>query len=233
MKAIELTGRRFGRLVVNTRGDNTPQGLAKWLCSCDCGGIAVVRGADLRNGHTRSCGCIYIESAAAIAEKHTKTHGQSGAAIYAVWRGMLSRCGNTESASYPRYGGRGISVCERWKCFEVFFEDFGKCRPSPRHSIDRIDNDGGYEPGNVRWALPVVQQNNRSNNVTIEFEGVRLSTTQWARRVGITGAALAWRIANGWPIHLALREPANPGRRIEKATSHNKHLKETKCAPSQ
>lgn len=215
-QVIDLTGRRFGRLLVESRASvNTPAGQAQWICVCDCGASTIVRGADLRNMHTTSCGCLHIQITAGIAAKHNKTHGMTLDPIYAIWNSMLARCRNPKHKAFHLYGGRGIKVCQEWLQFDRFYSDFGHARPSRNHSIDRWpDNDGNYEPGNVRWALQEEQQNNRRDTVLITHQGETLSIAQWSRRVGIGASCIAKRLKSGWPQQAALTEPPNANRRF-------------------
>ena len=147
----DLTGQAFGLLTVLERAPNTAQSRqAHWLCVCACGKETVVNGSSLRRGRTRSCGCGRIR------------HGLAGKTPeYHVWEGIKQRCLNPNHARYEYWGGRGVTVCQRWaESFEAFYADMCP-RPSPGHSIDRVDNDGNYEPGNCRWATASQQQRNR------------------------------------------------------------------------
>lgn len=141
----------------------------------------------------KSCGCYRRE----IGDR-TRTHGQSKSREFAAWSNMLDRCLNQRNGDYANYGGRGITVCDRWReSFENFLADMGQ-RPSPAHSLDRIDNDGPYAPGNCRWATADTQrQNNRQRVVYIEHAGERLPLTAWARRLSMTPAALRRRLRRG------------------------------------
>lgn len=215
MKAIDLTGRVFGRLTVVARhSENTPGGQARWVCQCSCGGSSVSRGLALRSGKTNSCGCLRAESIAGVGRTVNRRHGMRHSPLYAVWRGMVVRCEQVGSPQFHRYGGRGITICEAWRSFQNFYNDFGCTRPGPTHSIDRIDNDKGYEPGNVRWATPSIQQNNRSDNRRIEHNGESLTMAQWGRRLGVTKSTIRHRLLRGWPHDLIVTLPPNPHQRV-------------------
>lgn len=199
-------GQRFGLLVVTEVFPPSPG--RKWpdcLVRCDCGSpVRRVLLQSLRNGSTVSCGC---RKRAHLLEMNT-THGQSRTAEYGIWVSMNSRCSNPNHESFVDYGGRGIGVCVRWRDdFEAFFADMGP-RPSPAHTIDRRDNDGGYSIDNCRWATQREQSRNTSRNVWIEYQRERMVATDWAARYGLSAAVLLRRIARGWPIERALKEPA-------------------------
>jgi hypothetical protein len=131
----------------------------RFVCICDCGNTHLALGKNLRGGQVKSCGCLHIDGS--LKETHGDGAKPHRAPEYVCWTGMKQRCLNPNHDSYPRYGGRGISVCERWlDSYETFLEDMGR-KPTPAHSIDRKENDGNYEPGNCRWATGVEQQANR------------------------------------------------------------------------
>jgi hypothetical protein len=160
-RLIDLTGRRFGRLVVLQRGGTARNGHASWWCRCDCGEQRVMVGGDLRSGATTSCGCLGAELTAARAVTRNATHGLAYHALYACWASMHDRCRNPNHAAYHNYGGRGIAVCDRWTGrdgFPTFLADMGE-RPEDL-TLERIDNDGNYEPGNCCWATRSQQRRN-------------------------------------------------------------------------
>ncbi len=168
--AIDLTGQQFGRLLVVARA-GTRSSRAMWRCRCVCGREIVVAGKSLRCGNTRSCGCLRDQTTTQ-RNRDGATHGYSEHPLYGTWRLMLRRCKNASDHAYGRYGGRGIDVCERWHDVAAFIEDVGP-RPSDQHSLDRIDNDGDYEPGNCRWATAAEQRRN-SRRTTLNLVSVAL-----------------------------------------------------------
>ncbi len=158
----DLAGRRFGGLVAVRYvrcAWRSPNGRAypKWECQCDCGRAAMVAAPKLKNGNTASCGCLQSE---ARATNHL-IHGMSGTPEMWSWQHMIRRCGDPDGPEWKNYGGRGIVVCDEWRIsFQAFISHIGQ-KPSPKHSIERIENDGNYEPGNVRWATPAEQRANQ------------------------------------------------------------------------
>ena len=158
---VDITGNKFGRLTVVKYAETNKHRQAMWLCSCECGGRVVTSGISLRQGLTRSCGCLHTE---ASRKPNRRTHGHAApdsrrTRTYNIWNNMKQRCCNPTASSYINYGGRGIRVCERWvSSYENFLADMGECPPT--YEIDRIDNDGNYEPTNCRWVTK--KQNNAS-----------------------------------------------------------------------
>lgn len=197
-----LGGRQFGRLTAGGY-EGSQSGISLWRCRCVCGNEVVVQRCALVSGNTRSCGCLSIEIATARLVALNKTHGLSGTPEYRIWKDMRRRCRNPKRGR-GAYTARCIRVCERWdESFEAFLEDVGP-RPSPEHSIDRIDNDGDYGPDNVRWATHREQANNTTRNRWIEYDGKRMTLAQWSRETNIKSATIAYRLKSGWSVGRAL-----------------------------
>jgi hypothetical protein len=162
MKLKNIKGKKFGRLTVISRAENTAQGQAKWLCRCSCGKKAMVFGSALRNGHTQSCGCFRRE----VNIKRSTIHGHATNGVsptYHTWNGMISRCTNPKNKNFYLYGKRGITVCDRWFTFSNFLADMG-VKPK-RKSLDRINNNGNYCKKNCRWATFKEQANNKRKSM--------------------------------------------------------------------
>lgn len=176
-------------------------------CRCDCGDMRVYRLYSLRNGNTRSCGCLASEEFG----KGCKTHGGSGLPEYVIWLGIRSRCTNLNNDAWKHYGGRGIKVCEKWQeSFEAFLADMGR-RPSDEHSIDRFpNNNGDYEPGNCRWATAKEQMRNTRVNYLLEYEGETKCVAEWAEKYGVRVGLLYTRLVKlGWTFEEAVGRRAH------------------------
>lgn len=219
-RLVDLTGRRFGRLLVLRRGENYRCGTPRWACVCDCGNERLVSAGALVRGVTVSCGCHRREKLAEARAKASAvglTHGMSGSPEYGVWRAMLSRCRNPKVRSYGDYGGRGIKVCERWaNSFAAFFADMGP-RPGPGFEIDRKDNDGDYEPANCRWATKAEQSVNRRDTRLLTHGGETMSLRDWADRTAIPYATIQRRLGRGWSAEQVLTTPVDASRRNRRA----------------
>lgn len=201
-KTIDLAGRRFGRLIAQERASNHPSGRSpRWLCLCDCGKPTLVIANHLLRGDTKSCGCLQAELTSARKTKHGASHSPE----YEAYRAAKYRCQVPGNKSYSRYGGRGIEF--KFVSFESFLDEVGQ-RPSDKHSLDRIDNSLGYEPGNVRWASPQEQQRNRRNNVLLTFQGKKQCVAAWAEELGICRRLVTHRLRRGWSVEDALTRPA-------------------------
>lgn len=195
--AIDLSGQQFGRLTVEEKVPREAgQTNARWRCVCDCGGVVIRSSNTLRRGTATSCGCLKKELISAL--KTTHGHARKGAksSSYTVWKDMIKRCQNQNHKHYHRYGGRGISVCDRWLSFAAFLSDMGE-RPSKELTLDRIDCNGNYEPANCRWATWEQQQNNRSSNRLITRSGKTQTISQWAKEAGLNPRTLGTRLNKG------------------------------------
>lgn len=218
---IDLTGRTFGRLKVLSRDYTKRCKGTYWVCVCNCGAKKSINAGSLKNGSSRSCGCLSKEKSVARLTKH----GLADTPIHGIWVRMNQRCHNQNSRAYARYGGRGIKVCDCWRGkngFANFISDVGM-RPSSKHSIDRIDNDGDYCPENVRWATAQEQGNNKRNNILLTYNGKTLTIAQWSRELGISTTNIRNRIDNlGWSVEKALSTPV---RTVSKRTKKSKNTK--------
>lgn len=185
-KFVDLKGKVFVRLTVLEKIEFSKP--IKWNCICECGNFKIVYSLNLTNKRTLSCGCLQKEKAKDVNSKHNNCFTLNNKRItsveYRTWSNLKNRCCNSNYILFHRYGGRGIKVCDRWlNSFENFLEDMGK-RPEGT-TIDRINNDGNYEPLNCKWATPKEQANNRSNNRLVTFNGKTLNIKQWALKIGI------------------------------------------------
>jgi len=201
---------RYGRLVVISEAAQHVTSAGKrqrqFKCKCDCGNDVVVKLSDMRSGHTASCGCLHKEVVSKIG-KNNLTHGMTDTPTWKTWKCMRDRCCCNGHGDYPNYGGRGITVCERWvHSFEAFYEDMGE-RPDG-FTIERIDNDGNYEPSNCCWATRLQQGSNRRVNRVLVFNGQSMCMKEWALTVGINYTTLFHRIQHGWTTEKALMTPA-------------------------
>jgi hypothetical protein len=213
----DIVGKRFGKLVVVERAGSeridAGRHRALWRCVCDCGGERITPAYALTWGRTTSCGCNRYN------RQSREQHGHSGYALkgvkpsptYTAWRSMRVRCTEPTVRSYQRYGGRGITVCDRWLKFENFLADMGE-RPSSEHSLDRIDNDGPYDPANCRWATRIEQATNRAVVRRLEYRGKIYSLAALARFARSSEEVLRSRLKAGWTIAQAVETPVRPKR---------------------
>ena len=201
-KALELTGQRFGKLVAIERCGEDRHGHAKWLCLCDCGKETIAFGSLLKNGNTQSCGCYRLA--------RISSHNLSKNKLYTEWWGIKTRCFNEKFKHYKDYGGRGITVCDLWKnSFDAFYEyvsrlpHFGE----DGFTLNRIDNDGNYEPNNVEWADKITQANNKRNNRLLTHNGKTQTVAKWANETGIMSSVIIKRLNLGWSVDKVLSTP--------------------------
>jgi hypothetical protein len=192
-----LIGQQFGRLTVIAFSHSDER--AMWVCRCECGNEKLVASKLLTAGQTKSCGCLR-------GTHHQAAAGSARPRVYRIWQAMLNRCRNPNVQNYARYGGRGIRVCERWMSFENFFADMSD-PPSPSHSIDRIEGDGDYEPGNCRWATEKEQQANRRCNRYVTHDGATRTLKEWSQLLGGSENIVSIRLRNGWTELAAVTTP--------------------------
>lgn len=197
-----IIGKKFNRLKV-LKFSHRRKKIAYFECICDCGNTVTTRGSSLVNGHTKSCGCFSKDA----KSRRFKKHGYSNTKEYKAWNAIIKRCTDSQNRAYENYGGRGIKVCKRWcDSFENFLEDMGKA-PTPKHTIDRIDNDGDYTPDNCRWATMKQQMNNKRSNVNITWNGETKTATQWARKMNMPRSTFFNRLNNGWSLEKIFNTP--------------------------
>jgi len=208
MKFTDLTGQKFNKLTVIKRVDNLVGKKSRWLCKCDCGKETVVDVGNLKNGHTKSCGCYRI-AWATVSGKHFKKHGMWGHPAYESWKGMFSRLRKAKKCNkYHHYVENKIKICERWNKLENFIEDM---LPSwfEGAQIDRIDNEGDYEPRSCKWSTRKEQMNNTHYNVKLTFEGRTQNAVQWAEELGISAHLIRERVRRyHWSAERALTTPS-------------------------
>lgn len=201
-RVIDITGKRFGKLTVLNKIESSfglqGDGTFKWLCKCDCGNELEVRGGDLKNGHTKSCGCYRIEQ--------VSTHGLSNSPLYKRWWGIIQRCYKESHKSFHNYGGRGITVCGEWHDFEAFYK-WAHTKYNPGLEIDRVDNDGPYSPENCRWVSRKENARNTRYNVNITLRGITQCASAWAEELEIHVSTLLNRIKKGWSEDKILNIP--------------------------
>ena len=187
---MDLSGQRYGRLVVLGPTESI-NGQWSWFCRCDCGNEREVRARHLRSGRTNQCKACALAGLSETFSQHGARRGLHSD-TYRVWVGIRTRCRNPNASNYGLYGGRGIRVCDEWNDFSRFLADMGP-RPSPLHSIDRIDPDGDYVAENCRWATPEIQSGNRRVCYQVTHEGAVMALAAFARKVGVPKDTLRYR----------------------------------------
>jgi hypothetical protein len=194
MKKMDLTGRVFGRLMIlqENKTKERKDGHTQWDC------LTIVNSNSLKTGHTKSCGCYKTEV--------NITHGKSKSSIYYVWYSMFARCYRSTAKGFQHYGGRGITVCDRWHDFVNFYTDMG-VPPVTNYSIDRINNDGNYCPENCRWATNAQQANNKRSNHKIAYKGEEKTLAEWEVYLGLPKRLISTRLQHGWDIETIFSSP--------------------------
>lgn len=209
----DLTGQRIeGTMLVVIKQvedyitPSTGKHIARWLVQCDCGSKPFeINGINLKYGRTKSCGCLRREQLIARNKEIKVTHGLVGTRIYNIWRGMIRRCYFPGLKAYANYGGRGIKVCDEWKdSVATFYEWAINNGYQDNLTIDRINNDGNYEPSNCRWTTYKIQGNNTRSCRYIEYDGKKLTISQWAEETGIGRKTIERRLNVGWSVEDAL-----------------------------
>lgn len=205
-KLIDMTGREFEECVVIKRSDKLSKDGKKifWECECKCGNTFTARGSDIRSGNTKSCGCLVKKK----ARTRKGAHGQRNSRIYTIWNNMKLRCYNKNQNNYFNYGGRGIKICDEWKNdFTTFYNWAIENGYSDELSIERINNDGDYEPSNCKWANLHEQARNKRNNRFLEHDGKKMIAPDWSKVTGIPEKIIYDRMTKGWDDERVLTQP--------------------------
>jgi len=197
-KYKDIVGRRFGQLTAIAYAGSTKEGRAKWLCECDCGNRITTLLTSLTGGHTTSCGCV-------LKSKIT-THGKSNTKFYRVWLSMKTRCNNPHSNRFKYYGGKGITYDSEWEIFENFYRDMHEGYREGL-TLDRIDRDKGYFIDNCRWVGIIVQNNNKSDNLSILYQGKLYSPKEIAELTGLPRSTIYYRKYAGWSDEKIISTP--------------------------
>jgi hypothetical protein len=217
----ELVGERFGRLVVQKASHKDKYGKWHWNCFCDCGNITVVSGCSLRNGLTSSCGCWRKDHLSEVSY----IHGFGKTNIARIRAGIIQRCYNPSNKAYHNYGGRGITMCDEWKKNPLTFYRWAMANGYEKgQTIERINNDGNYEPENCRWATQKEQCNNTRHNNLITFRGETKTIGDWAKSIGTSHGTIAYRLKEKWTDEEALTSP--PGTRRKDKTKRKKNYEQ-------
>lgn len=201
---VNFTGKHFGLLLIVSYAGRNTSNASRWRCRCACGGEVSKGSRYLLTAKTPNCGCLDRQ----LAKDRATTHGRSRTREFYIWSGMKARCTNINDDGYPHYGARGVRVCERWlRSFEAFLADMGQA-PSKRHTLERIDNTGDYEPANCRWATPQEQARNRPGfNRLLTFLGQTKCLSEWAEEIGVFPKTLWMRLQAGYTVERALTQP--------------------------
>jgi len=195
-KFIDLTGKKFGKLLVISQSSRAKNNSIRWLCKCDCGKEVIVQGGHLRSGHTTSCGCLQTK------------HNMTNTRLYGIWNGMINRCTNKNKSSYKYYGERGITFCPEWREFVNFYNWAIKNGYNEKLTLDRINPNKNYSPENCRWASLKEQANNLRTNRKLTFNNETLTIAQWSEKLNIPHATITRRIdVYNWTVEKTLSTP--------------------------
>lgn len=224
-RIVDISGKRFGRLVAieyagKITSEISPTTISLWKCKCDCGNQITVRYPALISGNTRSCGCLLDESRKInnVNKRKSVSHdfvfegNLDNHPLRLIWKSMLMRCNNPNVMGYKHYGGRGIKVCDRWSGdlgFENFVKDMGE-RPTPEHTLDRVDYNGDYEPSNCRWATHEAQCNNKRNNSYVVLNGEEITCAQLCKRYGFYYTYVTYQLRQGIDINFIIKNQLRP-----------------------
>ncbi len=207
IKPRDIFGKRFGRLLVLSESKPASKWKTFVKCKCDCGAEKFIREDHIKSGRSKICGCLNREATLKSNSKHGGCRRSGHAPEFDVWVGMNSRCHNPSYPAFYRYGGRGISVCEKWHhSYANFISDMGR-KPTPSHTIERLNNNGNYEPSNCKWATRKEQANNRRTNHFMTHAGKTLTASQWSEILGIHSLTLVARSKRGWSDEKTLTTP--------------------------
>lgn len=219
----DLTGKKFNRLTVIERAGSNKNKQALWLCKCDCGNEVKVISADLKSGHTKSCGCLHIQRIIQYNKQTKSTHNMTNTRLYKIWYTMKQRCYYTKHKSYNNYGAKGIRICQEWiNDFQSFYDwaikngydenaKYGKC------TLDRIDVNGNYEPDNCRWVDMKVQTRNRTNNHLLTYNGETHCISEWAEKLNIPKYAIMNRLRQKWNLQKIFNTPIRKRKGVKNA----------------
>lgn len=210
---IDITGNKYGMLTVIRRAENAPKGITRWECQCDCGNIVIVRGRNLKNGAVKSCGCLK-----SVANKKRSRHNMTGTRLYQAWANIKQRCYHENNPWYKFYGARGIKMCDIWReSFEAFAEWALSNGYQDDLTIERINNDRGYEPNNCKWIGLGAQANNKRSNVKITYKNETHTLSEWCKIYGVEYYLVYNRIhKNRWDFERAIFEPVHAEKRNRK-----------------
>lgn len=207
---IDITGNKYGMLTVIRRVENAPKGVARWECRCDCGNVAIVRGRNLKNGSVKSCGCLI-----GVSNKSRSTHGMSRTRLYQVWINIKARCYHESHPAYKSYGARGVKMCNEWlNSFEAFAEWSLSNGYRDELTIERVDNNGDYEPENCKWIRLGEQAKNRRSNIMITYQSETHNLSEWCEKYKKDYRLVYNRIhKNKWDFERAMFEPVHVEKR--------------------